>query len=59
MGKPYLIVAENVDRNAPAEPPAQNDRTVPSRPIANVQIGARAYIGVYTLPDGRPEMPAR
>ncbi len=57
MGKPYLIVAENVDRQAPAEPPAQNDRTVPSRPIANVQIGARAYIGVYTLPDGRPEMP--
>ncbi len=58
MGKPYLIVAENVDRQAPAEPPTQNDRTIPSRPIANVQIGARAYIGVYTLPDGRPEMPA-
>ncbi len=57
MGKPYLIVAENVDRQAPAEPPAQNDRTIPSRPIANVQIGARAYIGVYTFPDGRPEMP--
>src|SRR5205085_501624 len=58
VGQPFTIVAEDFNSSVSADPRGRLDETTPSRPIINVQIGAHAYVGVYALPDGRPELPA-